>query len=67
MATQADLDNLDRMIASGVLSTVYDGRRIEYRSMSDLMMARAHIAGQLGAASGASVSRNHTPEFSKGV
>lgn len=67
MATQADLDNLDRMIASGVLSTFYDGKKIEYRSMSDLMRARAHVAGQLQAAAQPGVSRNLTPAFDKGV
>lgn len=65
MATQADLDNLDQMIASGVLSAFYDGKKIEYRSMDDLLRARAHLAGQLQAA--LSVSRNLTPAFDKGV
>lgn len=65
MATQADLDNLDQMIASGVLSTLYDGKKIEYRSMDDLLRARAHLAGQLQAV--LTVSRNLTPAFDKGV
>lgn len=67
MATQADLDRLDAMIASGVLSTFYDGKKIEYRSMDELMRARAHIVGQLQAASATAASRNLTPAFDKGV
>lgn len=67
MAVQADLDRLDAMIASGVLSTFYDGKKIEYRSMDDLMRARAHIAAQIQAAGVAAVSRNLTPAFDKGV
>ena len=47
MAVQADLDRLDAMIASGVLSTFYDGKKVEYRSMDELMRARAHIAAQI--------------------
>lgn len=68
MATQADLDRLDAMIASGVLSTFYDGKKIEYRSMDELLRARAHVAGQVQVATGtASASRNLTPAFDKGV
>ncbi len=66
-ATQADLDALDRMIASGVLSTAYDGKRIEYRSLDELQRARAALAAQIVGASGANPARNHTPTFSKGV
>jgi hypothetical protein len=45
--TQADLDRLDRAIASGELS-VWDGHvRVEYRTMSELMTAREHIAQQI--------------------
>lgn len=66
-ATQADLDNLDRMIASGVLSTTYDGKRIEYRSMADMLSARSFLASQLAMQSGTAPNRNHTPTYSKGV
>lgn len=66
-ATQADLDNLDRMIASGVTSTTYDGKRIEYRSLKELRDARATLAAQLAGSTGTPVNRNLTPAFSKGV
>lgn len=66
-ATQADLDNLDRMIASGVISTTYDGKRIEYRSLKELKDARATLSAQLAGSSGTVVNRNLTPAYSKGV
>lgn len=45
--TSADLDRLDRAIASGELS-IFDGHtRVEYRTMSELMTARKHIAQQI--------------------
>lgn len=65
--TQVDLDNLDRMIVSGVLSTTYDGKRIEYRSMTDLIKARASVAGALAAATGSVASCSLTPTYSKGL
>jgi len=64
---QSDLDALDRMIASGVLSTTYDGKRIEYRSMADLRAARAMVAASLAASAGTLPDRNLTPTYSKGV
>jgi len=65
--TQADLDALDRMIASGVLSSSYDGKRVEYRSMTELREARAHVASQLAAASAGGVVTHYNPSYSKGV
>lgn len=38
--TQAQLDNLEAMIAGGVLESEYDGKRIKYRSMAELIQAR---------------------------
>lgn len=48
--TAADLLALDRAIASAELEVELDGRRVRYRSMDELMRARAHVAGQLEAA-----------------
>lgn len=62
--TQADLDRLDGMIASGTLEMTYDGKRVVYRSMEELMQARSHIARQIGAANPASAApRFINPEF----
>lgn len=45
--TQAQLDALDAMIAGGVLESEYDGRRIKYRSMSELIRARDTVRASL--------------------
>lgn len=50
--TQADLDALDRAIASSTLEVQLDGRRVKYRSMDELLLARRHVADQIAAASG---------------
>jgi hypothetical protein len=50
--TQADLDALDRAIASSQLEVEYGDRRVKYRSMDELLSARQHVAQQLALASG---------------
>lgn len=65
--TQADLDALDRMIVSGVLSMTYDGKRVEYRSMSDLRAARAMVASELAAASQTPATAYYLPEYDRGT
>lgn len=49
--TQADLDKLDKAIASGVRRVTYTSGTVEYQSLDDMMKARAHIAALLGAGS----------------
>ncbi|MFE8033852.1 phage head-tail joining protein [Thiohalocapsa marina] len=41
---QADLDRLDAAIAAAELEVEIDGRRVRYRSVSELIAARAHLA-----------------------
>lgn len=48
--SSTDLDKLDAAIAQGALTLEFNGRRITYRSMDELMAARAHVAAQLAAA-----------------
>lgn len=49
--TSVDLDALDRAIASGTLAVRFaDGRSVNYRTMEELLKARAFIASQLGEA-----------------
>ena len=48
--TQADLDRLDAAIAGNKLVVQHGERRIQYRSMDELMKAREHVAQQLAAA-----------------
>lgn len=49
--TQADLDKLDRAIASGVRRVTYSTGTVEYQSIDDMMKARAFISGELSAGS----------------
>lgn len=53
--TTADVENLERAVASGVLSVEYDGppkRKVEYQSLGDMRKAlagmRAAVARQGG-------------------
>lgn len=49
--TAADIDVLDRAIASGVLEVRFaDGRTVKYRSLDDLLRAKSLAAGEVGAA-----------------
>lgn len=48
--TQTDLNNLDSAIASGELKVQVDGRSVEYRSIGELLRARAHVAAVLATA-----------------
>lgn len=57
--SQSDLDALDSAIASSELEVELEGRRVRYRSTSDLIAARAHVASVLAQAttSGTSSAR----------
>jgi hypothetical protein len=48
--SQSDLDALDAAIKSNLLEVEMAGRRVRYRSMDELMTARAHVAQQLSEA-----------------
>lgn len=48
--TQTDLDNINAAIATGDLSVEVNGRKLVYRSMDDLLKARAIIIDDIGAA-----------------
>ncbi|MDE1007528.1 MAG: hypothetical protein OSB38_17825 [Paraburkholderia fungorum] len=45
--TQQNLDAIENAIATGTLSVEYNGKRVTYRSMSDLMRARDVIKADL--------------------
>lgn len=42
--TQADLDALDAAIATNELEVEYDGSRTRFRSIAELISARAHVS-----------------------
>jgi roadblock/LC7 domain-containing protein len=65
--TQADLDALDRMIASGITSMSYDGKRLEYRSLAELRQARATLAAQIAATSDVGRTAFINPTFDRGL
>lgn len=48
--TQTDLDNLDTAIASSELEVEIEGRRVKYRSTTELLRARAHVSEVVQAA-----------------
>jgi len=49
--TQTDLATIDAAIATGELEVEFNGRRVKYRSIAELMAARAHVASVLAAES----------------
>lgn len=62
--TQAQLDALDAMIASGVLESEYDGKRLRYRSMVELIQARDRV--RAGVQSGSPRVTHVNPTFGGG-
>lgn len=45
--TLSQLEGIERAIASGTLKVRYDGKEVQYHSMSDLMSARNTIRDEL--------------------
>jgi hypothetical protein len=45
--TQQNLDAIEKAISTGTLSVEYNGKRVTYRSMSDLLKARDVIKAEL--------------------
>ncbi|MES2753789.1 MAG: hypothetical protein V4659_03915 [Pseudomonadota bacterium] len=63
--SQGQLDKLNAMIASGILRSEYDGQRLEYRSLDELIRARDIMRGGLGTSSTRVTHVN--PTFSRGI
>lgn len=63
---QSNLDALDSAIAAGLLTVEYDGKRVTYQTMSDLLRARRHIADLIAQQSAAAPSRASYAVFRKG-
>lgn len=49
--TEQQLTDLDAAIAEGVLVVVSNGRRVEYRSLDEMMKLRNLMAGDLSSSS----------------
>jgi hypothetical protein len=65
--TTADLAAVEAAIASGELSVQYADRRVQYRSIDELMRAREAIAQALNSAAGKRRPRHFRLNVSKGV
>ncbi|MGF6347914.1 phage head-tail joining protein [Variovorax sp. W2I14] len=50
--TTDDLDAIKRAISSGELTVSHNGRTVTYRSINDLLKAKADIEGELNAGAG---------------
>ena len=48
MATQIDLDNLNKAINSGVLKATIEGQHVTYRHLNDMLRVRTQLEKQLG-------------------
>lgn len=59
--SSTDLDKLDAAIAQGALTVEFNGRRMTYRSVDELLAARAHVAAQIAAA--AATSKGATKRY----
>jgi hypothetical protein len=57
MATQADIDALNRAIATGEKIVKFNGKLVEYRSVDELIRAKSEIQRQLNDASTANRGR----------
>lgn len=52
--TQADVDRLEAAVVRGELTVEYDGRRVTYRSMNELLQALSYAKGELQKQAGTS-------------
>ena len=63
--TQTQLDVLDAAMASGALRVTYDGKTTEYRSIDELVRARAIVQKALQPTLGRATQAN--PTYSRGT
>lgn len=61
--TQTDLDRLDAAIATSELEVEVDGHRRRFRSIAEMLSARAHVATVLAAGSGRTAGVTYRPTF----
>lgn len=64
--TQTQLDAVERAIASGELTVRFGDRTVTYRSMEELLQARAVIKDALAAEAGTATDRFSFAQTSKG-
>ena len=54
--TQADVDRLEKAVVSGTLVVEVEGRKVTYRSMSELLSALEYAKRSLGTVAASTVS-----------
>ncbi|HOQ47741.1 MAG TPA: hypothetical protein PLA43_10745 [Bryobacteraceae bacterium] len=64
--TQQQLDAIETAIASGELTVRFGDRTVTYRSMAELLQARAVIKESLATESGTAIDRFSFAQTSKG-
>ncbi len=57
--TQADIDNLEAALMSGELEVEYDGKKVTYRSVGELIGALKYARDQLQPAAGYTLAEFH--------
>jgi hypothetical protein len=60
-------DALQEAIATGTRVVMYDGKRIEYHSLTEMRGLLAAMNAQLAPASSAAAASGYNPIFSKGT
>jgi hypothetical protein len=60
-------DALQEAIASGVMETTYDGKRVKYQSMAEMRSTLAMMNAELAGASGTRPTSGYNPVYSKGT
>lgn len=64
--TQGQLDALEAMIAGGILESEYDGKRVKYRSMAELIRARDVVKNGMGSSTTTRITHVN-PVFDRGT
>ncbi|PJK00838.1 hypothetical protein CO641_02385 [Lysobacteraceae bacterium NML91-0213] len=59
--TREDLAGVEAAISSGTLSVQYEGRRVQFQSLEDLMKLRARMRAEIEVAEG--LQRRRRPRF----
>ncbi len=65
--TTEQRDALQEAIASGTKVVMYDGKRIEYHSLTEMRSLLAAMNAQLTPATSAAASSGYNPIYSKGT
>lgn len=65
--TQAEIDFLRRMRNQGVLTSEHNGRRVTFRSLTELNQLIAQCEQELAAGNGRQVIRQFLPIATKGL